>query len=74
MCLYPDELSRALEDGINTAFAGKLTQNASVDTTYTQVGVVVLVVCCSPCGGVDCMSTKTSMRRLAIAAGISTFP
>jgi hypothetical protein len=38
VCLWPQEVSRALEIGINTAFAGQLSQNASVDTTYIQVG------------------------------------
>lgn len=37
VCLGPGEVSRALEGGINTAFKGQLSQNASVDTTYVQV-------------------------------------
>jgi hypothetical protein len=38
VCLWPQEVSRALEIGIDSAFAGQLSQNAGVDTTYIQVG------------------------------------
>jgi hypothetical protein len=41
VCLGPDEVSRALEAGINAAFQGQFSQNAAVDTTYVQVCVCV---------------------------------
>lgn len=49
VCLWPEEVSRALEAGINAAFAGQLSQGASVDTTYVQVRRV-LVCSQSPAG------------------------
>jgi flagellar basal body-associated protein FliL len=43
VCLGPDELSRALEAGINEAFHGQLSQSSAVDTTYVQVCVCMCV-------------------------------
>jgi len=42
-CLSSRKVSKALEAAINVKYAGQLLNNASVDTTYIQVGHTVLV-------------------------------
>lgn len=51
VCLSASRVSEALAAGINTAFAGQLVQNATVETTYVQVGGACMngVSVCVPC-------------------------